>query len=75
MTNELISDSIEPMETIQASFTILNWRTHFGKGKFLAVQGEFCRIIDVVRRNYIFKACKWVCQGKLVLTSWTIQPG
>jgi hypothetical protein len=28
-------------------------------GERLVVQGNFCKIIDVVRRNYVFKACKW----------------
>jgi len=26
--------------------------------KFLIVQGNFGKFIDVVRRNYVFKACK-----------------
>ena len=27
--------------------------------KFLIVKGNFGKFIDVVRRNYVFKACKW----------------
>jgi len=33
------------------------------KKNFLIVQGEFCKIIDVVRRNYAFKAFKWEISG------------
>jgi hypothetical protein len=34
------------------------------KGKYLIVQGEFCKIIDVVRRNYVFQAFKWEMSDK-----------
>ncbi len=34
------------------------------KRNFLLVQGHFDRIIDVVRINYVFKACKWEIPDK-----------
>jgi hypothetical protein len=50
VTNELNSDSMELMETIQASFDCSDLENPMGESR----KDDFCKTIDVVRRKLCF---------------------